>query len=629
MSVLLPGWADLRTLFAIAIAATAMVWGGRLLVGRRAAPELCLLAGWGALCLALTLWGTAVPATLHIPMAACFLLALLGCRHQGQVQGGIWQVALLTLPLWLVVLPTLPSQVDTWLNLLPNQAFLVDHAMLPRDGGPPSYSFLPAAPYDTQFAAFAASLVAGGLAPNALGLFNVLLLCAAGLKLARVAAGRDGLDDPLPLPWWAVAAGLLLAVPLNPGFVPRVFLAAYGEASLAVTTMFAVSLSAELLLAERRRAPIRLVLAGLALVLAAMVDVKQSAPGLVAPLLGCLLALGLACPGVRRWRWCALVAACAAPALLEYGAWRWFVSRHFAAGELKMLPAQAWQWRLLGGILRGMGRAMLAKPAYFLFLAAVPAGAAFAWRRAPWSRPAVLLALTSGVSALFAGFLLATYVAHFPPIWAVHAHSYFRYMSQLCLAAMLGLVAWLRPPAAAWLAGRSRQARRRLGQGAVACLLVLPAGLRPLLRFDLDAPQPALRALAGTAAPFLGDADTVALVTPGDLDDAVGSMLRGLLLFTPPRRPRLAFRAELTAEPAALADAAAAGARIALVTCAPPSGLAGLPPGTAGVLALRDGAWRVLAVRPYPPGFAAARFSAMMPHAPFCGVDRAPDTGLP
>ena len=220
-------------------------------------------------------------------MAGCFLFALAGCRYQGQVEGGLWRLALLTLPLWLVMLPARPSQVDTWLNLLPNQAFLVDHAMLPRDGGPPHHSFLPGAPYNTQFAAFAASMVSGGLAPSAMNLFDIVLLGAAALKLARVASGRDGIDDPLPLPWWACAAGLLLAVPLNFGFVPRVFLAGYGEAPLAVTLMFSVALSADLLMAERRGSSVRYIVIALALVLAALVNIKQSSPGLLLPLGAC------------------------------------------------------------------------------------------------------------------------------------------------------------------------------------------------------------------------------------------------------------------------------------------------------------------------------------------------------
>ena len=89
------------------------------------------------------------------------------------------------------MLPAWPSQVDTWLNLLPNAAYLFDHDMLPRQDRPPSWSFIPVAPYNTQFVAYAASVVAGRLIPNAMALFNLALLAAAGLLLARVLAGRE------------------------------------------------------------------------------------------------------------------------------------------------------------------------------------------------------------------------------------------------------------------------------------------------------------------------------------------------------------------------------------------------------------------------------------------------------
>ncbi len=623
MTDLLPQAADIRAGFGTLIAATAMVWAGRQLVGRRAAPEICVLAGWGALCLVLTAWAVALPFTLYTPMAACFLFALAGCRHQGQVEGGLWRLALLAVPFWLVMLPAEPSQVDTWLNLLPNQAFLVDHAVLPRDGGPPHHSLLPGAPYNTQFAAFAACLVTGGLAGNALGLFGIVLLGAAALKLARAAAGRDGADDPLPLPWWACAAGLLLAAPLNPGFVPRIFLAGYGEAPLAVALMFAVALSADLLAAARRGSSVRASVSALALVLAALVNTKQSSPGLMLPLGACLLGLGLACPGVARRRWCALVGAGFAPSALLYAAWRWFVRRHFVAGELEMLPRAEWHLGALPQIIAAMLQAVGRQPLLFLLLGAVPLLALHQARHRPWQRGTVVLALVGLLVLLFPAFLVFTYVAHFPLSWAVRAHSFARYMSQLSLAAILALVPVARPHAAAWLARRPIRFKRRLAALAVAGVVLLPVAAMRVLRFDLAPPQPLLRSFARRAGPYLAAGQTVALIVPGDVDDAVASMLRGVLLFTPPRQKGLSFRTELTADDAALDDAAAAGATRALVTCSG-AGLGRLPPGTAGLLSRDGGHWHPVAVWLYDRPLTKIHFSAMMPHAPFCGSDAPP-----
>ena len=624
------------------------------------APETALMAGWGGYCLFMTAWAVTTTAPLTFAFAGFALAGLAGLfrRTPGAIP---WRAILLSVPLFLVLLPALPSQVDTWLNLLPNLAYLADHASLPADGGPPSWSFLPAAPYNTQFVGFGVSVLAGHLAANALSLFNAVLLCAAGLHLARVcgrpAAGGPrsprlslGLSPGLPtgdggqtallpgagplapnrhpaLPdhrdlhgqpgWWACAAGFLLAVPLNPGFTPRVFFASYGEAPLAVTLMFAVALGADLFAAARADAPCRRRLAALALVLAALVEIKQSALGLLLPFAAGLLLLGLAAPVMRRRRWAAMVAVSCAPALLLYLAWRWYVLGHFAVGELKMLPLAEWHLDLLPQIFAGIAFAVFQKATYFALVAALLVAGVVETRRRPWGHTAVVLALGAALVAGFNLFLLFTYVAHFPAVWAVNAHSYFRYMSQLSLVVVLGLVSWLQPAIAAWLARRTPRQRRLAARGAVALAAVLPLAAAPLLRFDLDAPQPLLWTMASNTAALLHDGDRLALVVPGDGDDAAGSLLRGVLLFTPPRRQHLDFRSELAANQAALDDAHAHGFDHALVTCAP-AALGGLGAGQAGLLAYGEDKWRPVAVWALPAGLRRKRFSAMLPHSVFC-----------
>ncbi len=457
------------------LGALAVVALAFLLVGARitrAAPEVALVAGWGACCLLMTAWATLLPLSLRVGFGLFAVLAATGPR-QARAPSGLWRTALLSAPLFLVLAPALPSQVDTWLNLLPNMAYLFDHAALPRDGGPASWSFLPGAPYNTQFAGFAVSLLSRRLVGNALSLFNALLLCAAGLRLARVVAPLPGRPA-----WWACAAGLLLAVPLNPGFVPRVFLASYGEAPLAVTLMFAVVLGADLFAAMRAGAPVATLLASLALVLAAMVEIKQSALGLLLPFAATLLALGLVAPGLDRRRWAASVGVATAPALALYLLWRWYVLGHFAVGELKMLPFGQWHLDLLPRIIGGIAWAIFQKATYFIAVAVLLYAA---WREArlrPWQHAAILLALGAGLVAGFNAFLLFTYVAHFPAVWAINAHSYFRYMSQLSLVVMLGLATWLRPAASVWLARWPATWRRRAAAGAVALAVAAAGGRR-------------------------------------------------------------------------------------------------------------------------------------------------------
>ena len=361
--------------------------------------------------------------------------------------GGVARLLLLSLPFWLIMLPLRPSQIDTWLNLLPNAGYLFDHNMLPTDIRPPSYSFLPGAPYNTQFAAYIASVVSGSFADASMALFNVALLCASGLLLARIVAGRAS-----HLSWSACAAGLLLAISLNPGFVPRTFFASYGEAPLAVTTMFAVWLAADATTELARGIAWPRATAALALVLAAMVNIKQSGIGLLLSIGVTMLAVLLAHPRIPRRRGIAVVLAALLSALLLALIWQIFVLRNFAVGELKPQTFADWNIGLLPQIIASMARVIFQKATLSLFVAAVLAAAVWQRRRDKWGRRDVLLGLTAGTIVLFNGFLVVTYVVHFPREMAEDAHSYFRYMTQLSLVVMLGLTVTLRPIAAYWLA---------------------------------------------------------------------------------------------------------------------------------------------------------------------------------
>lgn len=618
MTAYLPSLHNLAEAAGLALTLLLFLAVGARATARGCWPEVQLLAGWGVACLALTLWGVVTPLTLRLPLAALVLLALavvLQAAWRRRIGGlrGAGRLLLLTLPLWLVMLPARPSQIDTWLNLLPNAGYLFHYDMLPTASRPPSYSFLPVAPYNTQFAAYIASVLSGGFADNAMALFSVALQCAAGLLLARALAGRD--DPP---PWWACAVGLLLVVPLNPGFVPRVSFASYGEAPLAVTALFAVWLAVALIEdlatgeAWPRAAP------PLALILSAQVNIKQSGIGLLLPIGATLLLLALTHPRVPRRRAVLVVLAALAPSLALYLVWRVFAVSSFVAGELEPLPIAAWNIPLLPRILLSMLHAIIEKATFYLCLAVV-LGAWVGWfRRARWSRESLLLGMIAGTTLGFNAFLVFTYIAHFPPLMAAQAHSYYRYSTQLSLLVMLGLVVAFRPVVAGWLA-RTAVHARRLAISAMGLILLLPLPLVSLLRFDLDAPQPALWRLGHRAAALIAPQDRLALLVPGDTDDSVGSMLRGVLLFTPPARPGLDLRTETTADAATLARDAAAGYRLALVSCTP-AGWDQVRAHVAALLRFDEGHWRMVASWPYPPGLARQHFAALLARAPLCAA---------
>jgi hypothetical protein len=152
-------------------------------------------------------------------------------------------------------------------------------------------------------------------------------------------------------PWWACASGLLLAIFLNPGFVPRVFFASYGEAPLAVVTLFAVWLAAEIIEDLARGVAWPRAMIALALVLAALINIKQSAIGLLVAIGVTTFVGALAYPRVPRARAAIVVAATVLPALVLYLTWRDFVVNNFVSGELKPLQFSAWNIDLLPQII--------------------------------------------------------------------------------------------------------------------------------------------------------------------------------------------------------------------------------------------------------------------------------------
>ena len=622
MTAYLPTLHSLGGIAGLAITLVLFVALGSAVTARRTFPEIQLVAGWGIACLVLTAWAVATPLSLAIPGIALAAIALVCVAHPvlrqriGPVRG-ISRLLLLSLPLWLVMLPLRPSQIDAWLNLLPNAAYLFDFGMLPTDARPPSYSLLPAAPYNTQFVAYLASLASGSFADAAMALFNVALLVASGMLFARIVSPRSGTPA-----WCACAAGLLLAIFVNPGFVPRVFFASYGEASLAVTTLMAVWLAAEMIDELARGVAWPRALPGLAFVLAAMINTKQSAIGLMLSVAIATLAMILLHPRVPRARGCFVIALAVVPALALYVIWRDFVVSNFVTGELKPLPFAEWNFALVPRIVLSMLVEMFHKATFFLCMFAVLIAAAVWVRRDPWRRDTQLLVVCAGVIVLFNGFLLFTYIAHFPPAIAADAHSYFRYASQLSLVVMLALVVTLRPALVQW---RFFAADAQAGRGRyvaavpVVVVLLLPLAIVGMLRFDLDVPQPIVWELGHRAARHIAPGDRLALLVPGDSNYSVSSMLSGVLMFTPPRRPRLDIKVETRADAATLDQLAGAGYQLALVTCTP-VGLPGVPAHEAAMLRRGDEGWRLVEAWAYPADTARQRFSALLARGPLCAA---------
>ncbi|ARJ67441.1 hypothetical protein WV31_18110 [Magnetospirillum sp. ME-1] len=575
----------------ICVALAAMILVGRLVLAGRFGMGVQALAGWGALCLLLTLWGVLTPLSLRIP-AAGFLMAALGAawltrrlpwREDLQEVG---RLLLLALPLLAVLAPMEPSQLDVFALILPNTAYIFDHGVFPTAIGPRAYSDSPVAPYNTEIVPFLGSLAGGGFAPAAIAQFTVWLHLPAALMLGRALNGGER-------PGWGMAAfGLLLATAINPGFVPRVSFAGYGEAPLAITLMVVLWLGARRMVEGRDG---RLLVA-LMLVLAALVNVKQQGIGLFLSIGGAGLLTTLTLPRHQRWPVMRDLVLAALPALLLYVAWRAHVTLRFPDGEQITYMERAWKDARLSQILRDM--AWVAANKGFQFgLFALVLGLALRPPAALSASTRIMLRLAALTMVFFNLFLITTFLLHFG-----REHSYFRYNTQLSLAALLALVL-----AARDMSGKMRPppalVRRALAGTAIALMLGVPVAAEILLRFDRDQPQPQLRFLARSVAAEIAPDARIALILPRD-NSTSGMALESLLRNTHPRRPDLVVTHIQAPTGRTLADMAAKGFGLALVSCtdsAAPMGLTpDLPPRSALLLRLEDGAWKPVRTWAYP-----------------------------
>jgi hypothetical protein len=601
---LIPTPTDLVDLAAVwASALVLLLWGRALTLGR-GPIEVQTLAGWGGLALVLTLWGVFRSEPLWWPVAAIAAVALLAPltrplalrREEGTA---LIRVMVLALPIWAIMLTARPSQPDTFLNLLPNAAYLWDHGQLPADMRPPSHSFLPGAPYNMQFWAYLAGAALPALPASAMVHINVLLHLLVGLLLARVvqSLGREGAGAP---GWGASGVGILVATGLNPGFVPRIYFAEYSEASVAACLAIAGWLVAQSLSAIAERRPTGHRLWALALVLAALVNIKQESVAFVAGLAVTVPALGLFDRRVGFWRALTRFLPTFLLAAALYALWRWWLLDAFpsGSGELKLLPLEQWHWEMLPQILARIGEIVVEKGVFFSFMLLALVLMLARLRRKGFDLSGRLLALLIGTCVLYNAFLLLTYIAHFAPAMSADAHSFFRYNTHLSMLLVLALTTLARSVFEEREWAPSWGKRRFAAAVAVLACLSVPVGFAKRLRFDLVMPQPLVRALGHDLGTLLRPDDKLALVLPED-NNSVRLMLESVMRFETPRLPQVELAVFKTLEDRTLSTLEGQGITKAFVSCSP-RGAGALPAQRALLLVRSPQGWTAAAVWRYP-----------------------------
>jgi hypothetical protein len=626
----LPTAIQAEGLAAVLATGLVMLLLGRAALGPRIAPEIAVIAGWGIVCLVLTLWGVRFTESLRFPAAALVAIAALAAfTERGRLSASdiaaVGRLLVLAIPLLAVLAAGNPSQPDTFTNQLPNAAYLYDYGMFPGADRAPSLSVWPAFPYNLQLAAFLPALLVPEFPPGVLTDVNLLLQLAFALLLARCMRGAQAAGDSIPS-WAAIGGALLLTSLLNPGFNPKIQFSGYGDPAIAVALAFAAwqaerTLAA--LAADRSAIEERL---AFALVLLAGAAIKQVSIVLMAAVVAVAFLIGAFDRRIGPGRAFAYLAPAFFPAALLVAVWRFYVATHFApTDELTLLPVSEWDFANLPAIFENMAVRIWERMPFFIMLygvciVAVPLAA----RRGV--TPAIrLFLLTLGVTLLYTGFLVFTYVAHFPGEIGASAHSFFRYNTHLGLLATVALVSfaresWVRRGAPALGPGW-----RAVGIGGIALATASPLLTAAWIRHDLRQPEPLIWSLAAFSTPFFHDDDHIALLLPGD-NGSVAAMLRVAIAITPPRHALADFDDFSRADQGALDEARGRGDRYALITCVPdplaksPFGQQlKLTAGTAALLYWNGSVWSQEATHIFPAALPPRRdWTAELSPGPFC-----------
>ena len=508
----------------IALVSVTIMWLGLTTLGAFVGGPKSLQAaapffGWSIVSSIFTLGGvfTTISFTaIGLTLAALAVPAgFLAYRRDGHlVPAGTNRVIILALPLLVLVSGMVGSQWDEFSNWLTTPKLLLEIHAFPTEENAHRGGNLIANPFGWHYINYMASSIGGQFIENAGALTNVLILLTfsfVSIRLIRTGMGHEH-DDSNPS-WKLCAIGVLSTTLLSTTFAQKVVLTAYVDVSTAALTGLAAVIGWHMLGAlsdGRRRESLQFALQ-LGLLMALLVNLKQSTLAMAVIITGALLLAGLRDPKVKIFDLIFLLPRIVIPAVIIYLAWRYYVLQELTGKEMLILPYSSWAIEYIPQILQKMLVVLSKKGAYLLLLLVVIGFGVrgMAYYRTPFDRFAIIAA------AIFIGhnaFLLFSYVAAFGKTDALKVSSYWRYNMQL---GMVGVAFSAYGAGILWQKYRTRwQWPNNLSWLPVVLIILAPFIFANKLRFDRFQPVSHYRAVAKDLKGLLTKEDTLSVIDP-------------------------------------------------------------------------------------------------------------------
>jgi hypothetical protein len=365
-----------------------------------------------------------------------------------------------------------------------------------------------------------ASSIGGRFLENAGALTNVMILLTfsfVSIRLIRTGMGQEH-DNSAP-GWKLCAIGILSTTLLNTTFAQKVALTAYVDVSTAALTGLLAVIGWYMLgaLSDGRRKEALQYALQVGLLMALLINLKQSTMAMAVIVVGAVALAGLRDPKIRIYDLISLLPRMVIPTIIIYLAWRYYVLQELAGREMHILPYSSWAIESIPQILQKMLVVLSKKGAYFLLLVAVIGFGirAMACYRTPFDRFAIIAA------AIFLGhnaFLLFSYVAAFGKIDALKVSSYWRYNMQL---GMVGVAFSAYGAGILWQKYRGLwQWPNKLTWLPVALIILAPFIFANKLRFDRVQPVAHYRVVAKDLKGLMVEGNTLSVIDPNGSGEA-------------------------------------------------------------------------------------------------------------